>query len=222
MKVTVKQLTDYLISRTDNESDDQLFWNELVVRWETEKTLIESETTWESHVISIWWDLERLGWVTSDFNWSRSPSSRFIWSKHEVYPQSDNLFSFSVDNPQKMYWDRDVGVPDKIDDYSIDINVEGLEEIKLTGIRLKPNPEEKRNETLEVLRREWKNRSEKKPLVLDDTKIDENGHIHIDDWNPYEGDSHLYEMEDEYWDQRIWEETTDEVSEVLTLDQVFS
>ena len=145
MKVTVKQLTDYLISRTDNESDDQLFWNELVVRWETEKTLIESETTWESHVISIWWDLERLGWVTSDFNWSRSPSPRFMWSKHEVHPQTDDLFSISLDNPEKMYWDREVGVPDKIDDYSVDVNVEGLEEIKLTGIRLKPNP--KKNET---------------------------------------------------------------------------
>lgn len=218
MKTTVKQLTDFLISRTDNENDKSLFWTGLDLTWEDPKIKDGEMTRWKSHSVKLWWDLERLGWNNQNFDWSRKIEPRFIWIQYKMTPESDDIFDFDPFRSSELYECLEIGKDSEIDFYELVVDLEGVRDFYLSGIKLKTLPNKLRDEVIQKFRENQTN-IKSPPLVIDRTPVDENGHIQIDDWNPYQDDT--LDSIDDHLSDLIWEGSTDVVSENIDTREFF-
>lgn len=143
-----------------------------------------------------------------------------MWTEYTVSPQSDGLLDTDIfHDPQVLYDCQKIGTVTDIHSYEMVVDLDGVQEFSLSGIKLKPNPQEKRNEILEQFHMESKKRSERDPIVFDESPLDDNGHIQIDDWNPYQDETRG--LEDEHWDEMIWEGTTDTVTEKIDWEKLY-
>jgi hypothetical protein len=221
MNIKIEELVNYLISRTDEEKDERVFWTKLTLYWEDPKVKVGENDEWKSHFFEVKWDQDKLGWVNHKFDWSRNVEPRFIWVEYDVEQISTDLFHGMSSSemsekchPSEFSEYLEVGKRLKTDILQMALNVEGIKKFSLTGIKLKPDPEKCRNEVIQILH----DAENKRRCFIDVTPVDENGHIHIDHWNPYQDE--LIDVDEEY-DYAIWNNTTDEVTESIDWDSLF-
>lgn len=217
MKISIKQLRNLLVTLTQNESDQNLFCSQIRIEWEDEEFVRNDTRQIESHAVSVSWDLDAIGWIVNDLHWIRPEDEGVMIFTHESMfsdaAENESEFSgliFDLGGKDSNYrWD--INAEDPIENHEIVINLPRVRSMQVTKLKLRGDPTCLQLEVSNSFETQ-KISSRSSDFVIDETKFDENGHINIDDWNPYESDESYFGIDAESMMlNAIWKKTVEEL-----------